>query len=97
MNARTQISMDPEIQRRAQNRAKELGLSFAEYVRQIIARDLAPEPVHPPEKFDISSIFDLGESDEPTDIAKDKDKMVGEAVWKEHLRKTGQLKTSKRK
>ena len=94
MNARTQISMDPATQRRAQQRAKELGLSFAEYVRRVIASDLAPEPAA---EFDITSIFDLGESVEPTDIARDKDKMVGEAVWQEHLRKTGQIKRSKRK
>jgi hypothetical protein len=85
MNARTQITIDPELQRRAQARAAELGISFAEYVRRLLANDLGE--VKP--KADISIVFDLGASDEPTDIARDKDKMIGEAVWESYLRKTG--------
>ena len=85
MNARTQITMDPELQRRAQARAVELGISFPEYVRRLVASDLGgPKP-----KADISMVFDLGASDQPTDVARDKDKMIGEAVWEEYLRKTG--------
>jgi hypothetical protein len=85
MNARTQITMDPELQRRAQARAEELGISFAEYVRRLLASDLGERKP----KADISIVFDLGASDEPTDIARDKDKMIGEAVWENYLRKTG--------
>jgi hypothetical protein len=85
MNARTQITMDPEMQRRAQAKAAELGISFAEYVRRLVAEDLGEQKPRP----DISSIFDLGISAEPTNIARDKDKMIGEAVWEEYLRKTG--------
>jgi hypothetical protein len=45
MNARTQITIDPELQRRAQARAAELGISFAEYVRRLLASDLGePKP-----------------------------------------------------
>lgn len=85
MNARTQITMDPEMQRRAQAKAAEIGISFAEYVRRLVANDLGqPKP-----KADISMVFDLGASDEPTNIARDKDKLIGEAVWEEYLRKTG--------
>jgi hypothetical protein len=85
MNARTQITMDPEMQRRAHTKAAELGISFAEYVRRLVATDLGePKP-----KADISIVFDLGASDEPTDIARDKDKMLGRAVWEEYLRDTG--------
>src|SRR4029077_15141372 len=99
MNARTQITMDPELQRRAHAKAAELGISFAEYVRRLVASDLGePKP-----KVDISLVFDLGASDERTNIARDKDKMIGAAVWKEYLRKTGrrprgaaQVKTSRR-
>jgi hypothetical protein len=40
MNSRTQITMDPELQRRAHAKAAELGLSFAEYVRRLVAHDL---------------------------------------------------------
>jgi hypothetical protein len=86
MNARTQITMDPEMRRRAHAKAAELGLSFAEYVRRLVAHDLGD----PKRKADISLLFDLGASREPTNIARDKDKMLGEALWNEHLRKTGQ-------
>lgn len=86
MSARTQITMDPEMQRRAQAKAAELGISFAEYVRGLVARDLgAPKP-----KGDISIIFDLVAEGEPTDIARDKDKLIGDAVWEEYLEETGQ-------
>jgi hypothetical protein len=85
MNARTQITMDEELQRRAQARAAELGISFAEYVRRLVASDLGePKP-----KADISIVFDLIDEGQPTDIARDKDKMIGDAVWADYLRKTG--------
>ena len=85
MNARTQITLDPEMQRRAQRKAAELGISFAEYIRRLVAGDLGePKKAKP----DISIMFDLGASGEPTDIARDKDKMIGEAVWQEYLHET---------
>jgi len=92
MNARTQITMDPETQRRAQARAAELGISFAEYVRRLVASDLGP----PKRKVDVSILFDLIDEGPVTDIARDKDKMVGEAVWQEYLRKTGRAKPRRR-
>ena len=85
MNARTQITMDPQMQRQAQAKAAELGISFAEYVRRLVAEDIGERKP----KADISIMFDLGDSGEPTDIARDKDKMIGEAVWQNYLRKTG--------
>jgi hypothetical protein len=85
MNARTQITMDPELQRRAHARAAELGISFAEYVRRLVADDLGERKP----KADISIVFDLIDEGPPTDIARNKDKMIGEAVWQEYLRKTG--------
>ncbi|MGB6464622.1 MAG: hypothetical protein WBF27_00320 [Xanthobacteraceae bacterium] len=88
MNARTQITMEPELQRRAQAKAADLGISFAEYVRRLVAGDLG-EPKK--SKPDISALFDLGASGEPTDIARDKDKMIGQAAWEEYLRDTGRL------
>jgi hypothetical protein len=85
MNARTQITLDPEMQRRAQAKAADLGISFAEYMRRLVASDLGePKP-----KADISIIFDLVDEGPATNIARDKDKMVGEAVWANYLRKTG--------
>jgi hypothetical protein len=87
MNVRTQITLDPELQRRAQAKAAELGISFAEYVRRLVAQDIGPQkPRHP-----ISAVFDLIDEGPPTDIARDKDKMIGEALWHNYLRKTGRL------
>ena len=63
MNARRQITMDPEMQRRAHAKAAELGKPNS----------------------DISVIFDLVTEGEPTDITRDKDKMIGDAVWQEYL------------
>jgi hypothetical protein len=88
MNARTQITLDPEMQCLAQAKAAELGISFAEYVRRLLADDLGPPK--PERKADISIIFDLVDEGPPTDIARDKDKMIGEAVWEEYLRDIGQ-------
>ena len=91
MNARTQITIDPELQRRAQAKAAELGISFAEYVRRVLANDLGEQKP----KADISVVFDLVDEGPPTNIARDRDKMVGEAVWKDFVRKTGR-KTQRR-
>lgn len=84
MNVRTQITLDPELQRRAHAKAGELGISFAEYVRRLVANDLGE---HTP-KADVSALFDLGASVEPTDIARDKHRMLDETAWEEHLRGT---------
>jgi hypothetical protein len=93
MNARTQITMDPQTQRRAQAKAAELGISFAEYVRRLVERDLGePKP-----KADVSIIFDLVTEGEPTDIARDKDKLIGDAVWEEYLEDVGRLPKRRRR
>ena len=86
MNTRTQITLAPAVQRRARAKAARLGLSFAEYVRRVVVKDLGDPPQS---KFDITEIFDLIDEGPPTNIARDKDKMIGEAVWQEHLRSLG--------
>jgi len=93
MNARTQITMDPETQRRAHAKAAELGISFAEYVRRLVAQDLGEAKP----KADVSIIFDLVTEGEPTDIAHDKDKLIGEAVWQEYLAETGRKPRRKKR
>lgn len=82
MNARTQITLDPDTQRRAHAKAAELGISFAEYVRRLLAKDLH----QPKRKASIATTFDLGESEMPTDIARNKRSMIDEAVWEDHVR-----------
>jgi hypothetical protein len=74
MMSRTQITLDPEIQRRARRRANDLGMSLAEYVRRLVARDLGSAQT----KADPISVFDLGSSG-GSDIAKGKDAMIAEA------------------
>jgi hypothetical protein len=91
MNARTQITLSEELQRRAQAKAAELGISFAEYIRRLVTEDIGELK----RKADVSVFFDLGSSDEPTNIARDKDKMIGEAAWQEYLRKTGRSRRRK--
>jgi hypothetical protein len=82
---RTVISIERDLYERARDRAEELGISFAELVRNLLTESLRERRP----RADPSIIFNLG-SGPPTDIARDKDKMIGEAVWAEHLRKTGQ-------
>jgi hypothetical protein len=93
MNVRTQIKVDPELQRRANAKAAELGVSFAEYVRRLLADDLGPRR----ERSDISVVFDIVDEGPMTNIAADKDKMVGEAVWRDHVRETGKKRRPRAK
>lgn len=74
MVARTQITLSPEVHRRARARAAELGISLAEYFRRLADRDLEPERA-----ADVSTVFDLGDS-KGSDVARDKDAYVAEAV-----------------
>ena len=73
------------MQRRAHARAAELGISFAEYVRRLLSQDLG----EPKSKADISLVFNLVTDGPPTNVARDKDKMLAEAVWHEHQRTIG--------
>lgn len=75
MMVRMQISLPPQEHRRARARAAELGISVAEYVRRLVARDLGPGRA----ASDPHALFDLGES-RGSDIARHKDVYVGEAV-----------------
>lgn len=74
MMARTQITLEPEVQRRVRQRAADLGVSLAEYVRGLVERDLGGAPM----KADPALVFDLGKSG-GSDIAEHKDQMIAEA------------------
>jgi hypothetical protein len=89
VTARTQITLDPEIQRQARKRAADLGCSLAEYLRRLVARDLGL----PRAKPDVSSIFNLFNSG-GSNIARDKDEMIGQALDALHPRRP--RKTRKR-
>lgn len=75
MMARTQITLEPEIHKRARQRASDLGVSLAEYFRQLVRRDLGS----PRRKPDVSCIFNLG-SGGGSNIATQKDQMIAEAI-----------------
>ena len=75
MMSRTQITLEPEIRQRARQRANDLGVSLAEYVRRLVARDLGQ--THG--KTNPTLLFDLGSSG-GSDIAQNKDAMVAAAI-----------------
>jgi hypothetical protein len=75
MMARTQITLDPELHRMARERAAELGISLAEYIRRLVARDVAPARA----PVDVSAFFNLGSSG-GSDIARHKDEYIGQAL-----------------
>jgi len=72
---RTLISLQRELHERGRKRAEELGLSFAEYVRRLLAEDLG----EPRRTVDPSIIFNLGRST-GSDVARSKHEMIGEAI-----------------
>lgn len=85
MTSRMQISLEPEMRRRIRARAGDLGISIAEYVRRLVAQDLGkPVPTADP-----SDVFDLGNSG-GTDIASNKDELIGQAITAERLSRSKQ-------
>jgi hypothetical protein len=72
--SRTQITLDTEIQRRARQRARDMGISLPEYIRRLLASDLdAWQPTTNP-----AAVFDLG-GFAGSNIAREKDAMLAEA------------------
>lgn len=78
MTARTQIYLPEEEHRRARIRAAEQGISLSEYIRRLVKRDL--EATKAGSRATIEAIFGLGTAGEPTDVGRDKDRLVGEAI-----------------
>ena len=75
MWSRIQVSFTAEGYRRARARAAQMGISFAGYVRRLVARDLGETSggAEPQE------LFDLGDSG-GSDVARHKDGYVGAAA-----------------
>ncbi|HEX4838373.1 MAG TPA: hypothetical protein VFV03_07620 [Solirubrobacteraceae bacterium] len=84
MVVRAQVTLDADMHRRAKRRAADRGISFAEYIRQVVDSDLGEE-----QKSDISAIFDLFDSGR-SDVSANVDKYLGDGLWQEYLRETGQ-------
>lgn len=81
MISRTQITLDEELQRRARERATHLSISFAEYIRRLVSRDLGEQR----QSASPMAVFDLGQSQE-SDVANNKDTAVGEAAARANRR-----------
>ena len=81
MKVRVQFAMDSDLKRRATERARESGLSFAEYVLKLIERDVALAK----SKTGIEAIFDLGSSG-GSNVAANKQAMIAEAIAARRLR-----------
>ena len=75
MMVRMQISLPPEEHRRVRDRAAALGISAAEYIRRVVARDLGGQPA----AADVDALFDLGDSG-GSDIEHEKDRYLADAV-----------------
>lgn len=73
---RTQLSFDAEQLQGARDRAAQLGISLAEYVRRLVAEDLGEGGRQPSP----DSVFDLGASSGRSNVAANKDAMIGEAL-----------------
>lgn len=82
MVQRTQVTLDPEQHRRARQRAAELGVSLAEYLRRLVRNDLGGDP----SAGDVSAILALGDSG-GSDVARHKDEYIGEALDALHPRR----------
>jgi hypothetical protein len=82
MMVRTQVVLDPEVQRAARRKADQLGISFAEYLRRLVANDLGTTQAD----VDPSRVFDLGSSG-GADVGREKDRMIGDALVAEHSRR----------
>ena len=87
------ISLDADQLELARREAERLGISLEAYLSRLVTGGLpSSTPAATANRPNISAIFGIvpASAGEPTDIAKDKDRLIGEAVWKEHLRKTRQ-------
>jgi hypothetical protein len=88
MTVQITVPIDDVSLERVRAIAAARGLSVEAYVGELI-RTWFP-PAGQPTQGDVSSIFGLVQDGEPTDIARDKDKLIGEAVWQEYLEETNQ-------
>ncbi|WP_420620586.1 hypothetical protein [Candidatus Poriferisocius sp.] len=77
MTKPTNVLLDPSLRAVAKRRADELGLSVSAYIRELIrSDDAAARASH----CDITPLIGiLGSGDGPSDIARDKHKMIDEA------------------
>jgi hypothetical protein len=78
MTSRIQISIEPDLARRARTRASRLGISLAETICRLIREDVRGDQP----KADISQIIGLGDSG-GTNIARDKKRLWAKPLHRE--------------
>ena len=87
MTEHVTISLEAEDLEQARREARLLGVTLESFLSRLVRGSL-PKSSPAGDTPHISEIFGIGASVDPTDVGRDKDVMLGEAVWKEHLRKT---------
>jgi len=90
MMTRTQISLPAEHHQGAKARARELNISLAEYLRRLVAGDLAANQTDH-DKSALLELFDSGDSG-GSDVAAHKHSYLGDAAYAEHM---GQASSSR--
>ena len=90
MTEHVTIPLDEDELARARLAAEANGVAIEVYLRALVAAHLPVTDASSKQRFYLSKIFGMGSTAEPTDIAKDKDRLIGEAVWEEYLRETKQ-------
>jgi hypothetical protein len=90
MSEHVTIELNETDLARARLAAEAQGVAIEEYLRKLVTANLPMAAARERQRMLLSRIIGMGSSDEPTDIALEKDRLLGEAVWKEHLRKTQQ-------
>ena len=88
MRVKIEVPLDDAVMERARAQAAILGMTVEAYLSDLVRQHLPPRD--PAVKGDVSGIFGLVKDGAPTDIASDKDKLIGEAAWQEHLEETKQ-------
>lgn len=77
MSSRSQITLDSALARKAKARARDLGISFAEYVRRLIDRDLDGDQV----RSGLGDLIGIGDSG-GSDIARHEEAYLNEVFGK---------------
>jgi hypothetical protein len=90
MNKHISIELDEEALARARSAAEAQGIDTEVYLRKLITANLPVAGAQSRQQMFLAKIFGMGSSAEPTDIARDKDRLIGEAVWEEYVRETKQ-------
>ena len=86
MCAKIEVPLDDAVMERARVQAAILGMTVEAYLTDLVRQRLPPRDSAV--KGDVSDIFGLVKDGTPTDVAKDKDKLIGEAASQEHLEET---------